>query len=434
MAQSVVRNIVRTVLALVVVALGFGVMGALKSMKKAPPQKERKEQGALVETVAVTATRERVRVDATGTVVPSRQVALSAEVGGRVTWMAPDLVPGGRIAAGKPLMQIDARDYRLAVEQQFAAVDRAKTELELEKGRGKIAEREWELLGRGSAAEPATGGNLALREPQLRTAETAVKAAESGLERARLAVGKTRLSLPFNALVQTRNVDVGQLVTPGTPLATLVGTDEFWVQVLVPVDRLRWIDVPGLRGAKAGSLVRIRQRTLGTPIERTGRVVRLMGDLDPAGRMARVLVAIDDPLGLGLAAKHSPDANGERLPLLVGAYVDVEIDGEELAAVIEVPRDAIRGGNTVYVYESGALAIRQIDVIWRRRDTVLVGSGLQAGDRVVTSPVPGAVAGMKLRIDEPAPTPMPKPAEPPQKQASPAPGKAPAKPAEQATP
>src|SRR5690606_11471235 len=136
--------------------------------------------------------------DATGTVVPARSVALSAEVGGRVTWMTPDLVPGGRIAANKPLLQIDARDYKLAVEQQYAAVDRARTELELERGRRKIAEREWELLGKGSGGD----GNLALREPQMRTAEVAVKAAESGLERARLAVGRTKISLPFNALVQ----------------------------------------------------------------------------------------------------------------------------------------------------------------------------------------------------------------------------------------
>lgn len=403
---NVARTIVRAVLALGVLAAGVGGFNALRAMKKAPPQKVRTEQGILVETVAVATTREQVRVDATGTVVPARSVALSAEVGGRVTWMTPDLIPGGRIPAGKPILQIDARDYRLAVEQQYAAVDRARTELELERGRRKIAEREWELLGRGPAGGEGSGSggdgnNLALREPQLRTAETAVKAAESGLERARLAVGRTRLTLPFNALVQFRNVDVGQLVTPGSPLATLVGTDEFWVQVLVPVDRLRWIHVPGLRGATTGSAVRIRQRTLGAPIERTGRVVRLMGDLDPAGRMARVLVAIDDPLGLGLTTTPSPDARTDQLPLLVGAYVDVEIDGDDLADVIAVPRDAVRGGDTVYVFVDGQLVIRPIDVIWRRRDAMLVGGGLRPGERVIVSPISGAVAGMKLRAEAP---------------------------------
>ncbi len=368
MAGNAVRYTLRVLLVLIVLGAGFGACGALMSMRTPPPHKPRPDVGVLVETVTVRPSRQQVRVDATGAVVPARSVALSAEVAGRVVWMNPELLPGGRIAAGKPLLRIDARDYRLAVQQQYAAVDRARTELELERGRRKIAEREWELLGKGDgpgggAGSGAPGSNLALREPQLRTAEVALKAAESGLERAQLTVGKTNLAVPWNALVQQRQVDVGQLVTPGQPLATLVGTDEFWVQVLVPVDRLRWIQVPGLRGATTGSPVRVRQRTTGAPIERTGRVVRLMGDLDPAGRMARVLVAIDDPLGLGLGTAESAAAApvGARLPLLVGAYVEVEIDGDELASVIEVPRTALRGGDSVHLFVDGKLVIRKVE-------------------------------------------------------------------------
>ncbi|MEZ4403230.1 MAG: efflux RND transporter periplasmic adaptor subunit [Kofleriaceae bacterium] len=404
MATTTTRTIVRAVVGLAVLLAGFAVFNGLKQMRKAPPQQPRVDRGVLVETAAATITREPVHISASGTVVPARSVALSAEVGGRVVWMAKELVPGGRIAAGKPLFRIDARDYRLAVEQQFAAVDRARTELELERGRKKIAQREWELLGASGgvpgtpADEPAaTGGNLALREPQMRSAEVAVKAAESGLQRARLAVGKTGVSVPWNALVQQRSVDIGQLVTPGQPLATLVGTDEFWVQALIPVDRLRWIQVPGLRGATAGSVVKIRQRTMGAPIERTGQVVRLMGDLDPAGRMARVLISVDDPLGLGLTTAAATDAQADRLPLLVGAYVEVEIEGGELTDVIAVPRAALHGGDTVYVDADGHLEMKQLDILWRRADSVLVGAGLAPGDHVVLSPVPGAVAGMKLR-------------------------------------
>jgi RND family efflux transporter MFP subunit len=414
MAGNAVRYTLRAFIVLAVIGLGVGTCRALISMKKSPVKKPRVDSGVLVETIAAVPSKQQVRVGATGAVVPARSVALSAEVAGRVVWMAPELLPGGRIPANRPLLRIDARDYRLAVEQQYALVDRARTELEVERGRRKIAEREWELLGKGSGGAAGagsgsgSGGNLALREPQLRTAEVALKAAESGLERARLTVGKTSVSVPFNALVQGRNVDVGQLVTPGQPLATLIGTDEFWVQVLVPVDRLRWIDVPGMRGATTGSVVRIRQRTSGAGIERTGRVVRLMGDLDPAGRMARVLVAIDDPLGLGLGTAETTAAP-DRLPLLVGAYVEVEIDGDELADVIEVPRDALHGGDTVFVYDDGKLAIRHVDIIWRRPDSVLIGSGLTAGDKIVVSPVPGAVEGMKLRLagDKAASAPAP---------------------------
>ena len=88
------------------------------------------------------------------------------------------------------VVRLDARDYKLAVEQQFAQVDRASTELKLEKARKKVAEKEWELFGpkgkgKGNTVTKGQGTGeaeevVALREPQMRTARTAVKAAESG--------------------------------------------------------------------------------------------------------------------------------------------------------------------------------------------------------------------------------------------------------------
>jgi RND family efflux transporter MFP subunit len=315
------------------------------------------------------------------------------------------------------LLRIDARDYRLALEQQAAQVDRARTELELEHGRKRIAEREWSLMSRsgaaggtaqppaaaegggaGSAAQPPaaaeSGGNLALREPQLRSAQAALKAAESGLEQARLAVGKTGLVVPFNALVQNRTVDIGQLIAPGAPIATLVGTDSFWVQVSIPVGRVSRIDVPGLRGARQGSTARIRQRTGEGVVERNARVVRLLGDLDPAGRMARLLIEIDDPLAL----RGEPEAGA---PLLLGAYVEVVIEGHEMENVVELPREALRDDDTVFLVGKGdKLVVRQVEVVWRQRDHVMVGKGLAAGDRVIVSPLAAPVAGMNIQVAE----------------------------------
>jgi multidrug efflux pump subunit AcrA (membrane-fusion protein) len=400
-----VRTILRVAVVAGVLLLGVVVMVGLVKSKPEAKKVDSGQKAAPVEVATVKLASHKARVPASGVVVPSRQVLLAAEVGGRVVQMHRDLVPGGRLPRGTQLLRIDARDYKLAVDQQYAQVDRAQTELELEKGRKRIAEREWELLGKsptapsggGAAGGGAAGegGNLALREPQLRTAEAAVKAAASGLERARLAVGKAALSVPFNALVQSRSVDIGQLVAPGAPLATLVGTDTFWVQVSVPVGRLAWIDVPGLGGAATGSPAVIRQRTGEGEIVRRGTVIRLLGDLDPAGRMARLLIEIDDPLGLSAGAEQPA------IPLLIGAYVDVEIEGRELVQVAELPREALREGDAVYlVGPEDELEIRPVEVVWRQRDRVLVGKGLAAGDRVVLSPLPAPLARMKLKVVE----------------------------------
>jgi RND family efflux transporter MFP subunit len=360
---------------------------------------ERVVLGELVEVIEVKPDRQKVWVPANGQVLPAQQVAMSSEVGGRVVWMSKKLIPGGRLAAGDTLVRIDPREYSLALEQQAAQVDRARTELQLEQSRKEIAEREWQLMGGGQPAE----GSLAVRDPQMRTAEAALKAARSGLSQAKLSVTKATVRAPFNAMVHSKAVDLGQLVGPQFSLATLVGTDAFWVQVAIPLERLDWIQVPGVDGATEGALVTISQRLGDKTITRQGKVLRLLPDLDPMGRMARILVEIPDPLGLAAGKAAAGDAAAaiaekQELPLLIGSYVTVEIEGKEVDNAIELPRDAVRGGDEVYVMAGdGTLDVRQVSVVWRRPDSVLISAGLAAGDRVVVSPLQAAVKGMKLR-------------------------------------
>ncbi len=419
------KKIARALLPLVALSVGIAVMVGFIATKPKAKKAARIDIGALVETRSVERERRLVKVKTHGTVIASRQVIISPEVNGRVVWMNPELVPGGRFAKGDKIVRVDARDYSLAAAQQYAMVDQASTALEVEKGRKTIAVRECELIGGDDACKK---GSLALRDPQMRTAEVALDSARSGLKRARLNVGRALLKAPFNAMVQARAVDIGQLVGPASRLVTLVGTDSFWVQLSIPIDRLAWIDIPGVRGATKGSRALVYRQVGNERIERTGEVIRLLGDLDPLGRMARVLVEIKDPLGLEVSAKtvvgEGQPAAARGLPLLIGAFVKVEIDGRELDGVVEVPREALRNGDTVYVVANEkialpaalsdvlfwadpadvpalltlqTMAVRDVNVVWRKPESVLVNEGLESGDEIIVSPVPAAIEGMKLR-------------------------------------
>lgn len=406
----------RVVLPLAVVAGGVAILVMLVKTKPEPAVQARVNPGTLVEVMEVDSRPEKVRVDARGTVVPRRRVTLSPEVTGRINWLADQMVPGGRFQQGELIARLDARDYRLAVEQQYANLDKAQTELKLEQSRKKVAEREWQLFGSdrqpsgSDAGSTGAGGGdtdvpegpgdevVALREPQMRSARTAVKAAKSGLDRAQLAVSKTTIRAPFNSMVQDKSVEIGQLVSPGAPVATLVGTDAFWVQVTMPADYLTWMKVPGLAGVEPGqgASATITQELGGEMVTRPGRVVRLLGDVDPTGRMARILVEIDDPLGLEVRPEGAAEPP---LPLLLGSYVRVEIEGEEVQEVIAVPRQALREGARVYVRkDDDTLEIREVTVLWRREDEVLVSKGLKPGDQVIVSPISTPVPGLKLQV------------------------------------
>jgi hypothetical protein len=176
-------------------------------------------------------------------------------------------------------------------------------------------------------------------------------------------------------------------------LGSLVASDAFWVQVSIPVDRLQYIVVPGFNAQEGeGSEVSVWQELGETRVERSGRVLRLYGDLDPVGRMARVSVEIEDPLGLEIPEEE------RGLPLLLGAYVHVDIVGRSMVEVIEIPREALHAGRYVYVFgKESRLEVREVDIAWRREKTLLVRGGLSGGDEIITSRLGSAVAGMRLR-------------------------------------
>ena len=169
----------------------------------------------------------------------------------------------------------------------------------------------------------------------------------------------------------------------------MAGTDAYWVQASIPVDRLGWITVPRKPG-DAAATVRI---LYGEGVERTGSVIKLLGDLEEDGRMARVLVLVKDPLYL-----KTPETN--KPPLLVGEYVKVEIQGRRLENVFRIPRTALRDNGKVWIVDDkGKLIIRNVDVLWRDIQTVLLKDGVQAGERIIVSGLAAPVNGMSVRVE-----------------------------------
>jgi hypothetical protein len=156
----------------------------------------------------------------------------------------------------------------------------------------------------------------------------------------------------------------------------------------MPVDRLNWIMIPRKAG-EPGSKVRIFYRN-GTGL--TGTVIKLMGELEAEGRMARVLVEVKDPLGLTQAEKTRP-------PLLIGEYVRMEIEGRQLQNVYRIPRTALRDNASIWLVSDGdKLEIRSVKTLWRDAQSVLLTEGLQPGERLIVSDLPKPVDGMPLQV------------------------------------
>jgi len=207
--------------------------------------------------------------------------------------------------------------------------------------------------------------------------------------------------------VVSENVDTGQLLSPQTSVARLVGTDEYHVQVSVPVASLRTVRA---RTADApGSEAKIVQRVGQETIERRAEVIRQLPDLDAGGAMARLLLNIDNPLG----------EPGD-LPLLLGSFVDVAIAAQPIDDAIRLPRVALRNGRNVYVMnEQDLLEIRDVQIAWTEPDAVLITGGLEPNERVVISRIATPIPNMLLRTAEQMPEAEPGDPSEPAAQASP---------------
>jgi RND family efflux transporter MFP subunit len=361
----------------------------LVKTKTSPRKKKQPKLVLVVETVTVKKGSHRIIIDADGNVMPEKNVELKPEVSGLIVWKNPNLIPGGIVDEGEVLLRIDKRNYLVAVKQGESALEQAGVLYQIELSRRDIAREEWSMLDVGMV-EDSRAKALALRGPQLKAAMTKVYAASNALERARLDMERTEIKAPFNAVVLDEYVDCGQLVSPQARLAALAGTDSFRVELSMPVAELRNMHWPDRNGA-GGATVRVfHDLGGGETTEFKGKVIRVLGGLGKVGRMARVLVRVEDPLSLR--------GDDRKKRLFAGSYVHCLIEGVTVDDTIELPGTLVREGKRVWVMdEEKKLRFRDVDILRRSSGRVLIGGGLNDGERVVSSHIAVPVPGMTLR-------------------------------------
>jgi len=383
------RRLWRILLPLAVLAIA-GLI-ALAMVLSSPRARSKTPQriATLVEVTPVVFARHPITISAMGSIVAEQQVALQAEVSGKVVSLNPQLEPGGRVRQGEVLVTLEDADYRLELESAASDVAQAEAALQLEQGNQLVAEKEYQLLGETVSEEELA---LMLRRPQLASAEATLAAARARFQRAALEVERTRVRAPFNAVITARSASLGSRVAPGTELATLVGSDSYRIEAAVPSDQLSWLELP--RDTPATENVQIFNRPAwGPDISRVGTLIGIGAQLESEGRMAQALIRLDRPLDRG-------KDGSQPLPLL-GSFVEVEIEGRTLDHAAEIPRSALHDGDQVWVMDSAKhLDIRTVTVAFRLRDTALITHGLEENERLVTTQLAAPVAGMQLRLAE----------------------------------
>ncbi len=340
----------------------------------------------LVEVLHVEPQTVSLRVEAQGSVEPRTESELVAEVAGRIVAVSAQLAEGGSFDEGDVLIEVDPRDYQVALEGARAALARARSSLTHATA---TANRQRSMHEKGIASQARLDEAVHAEA----NAQATVREAKVAVTRAELDLDRTRIRAPFAGRVREKHVDVGRFVNRGVPLARVYSVDFAEVRLPVREADLAHLDLPaGFRPDgepdSGGPAVELSARVAGRVFTWSGRVVRAEAARDPRTRMLNVVARVDHPF----------TPSSERPALPIGIFVDALIEGRRVEGVFELPRTALRRGDEVLlVDENDQLRIRRVGVLRSDRDLAWIESGLESGDRVVVSTLGVASEGMPVR-------------------------------------
>jgi RND family efflux transporter MFP subunit len=387
----------RAGLSLIILAAGAFGMKFMIASKKAQQKQKPVNPGALVEIQSLSEGNVPVIISTHGTVQPHRVLDIAPQVGGIVKFLPDELRIGGYFRKGDLLFEIDPVDYELRLKKMQSLVVKAEFELARIEGQARIARMEWDRMEHDPDEKP---NPLVLYEPQLNNAKAVLESARADVELQELSIRRCQVFAPFNCMVKTERLEEGQLVMAGQAVLNVRGTDVADILIPVTFEDLEWVQVPrlGSTGSSATVLLKSPEHIW----RWHGKIDRSLGEVDPKGRMFRLIVQIRDPYGLGKHNQVSEQRGGVSNRFLAeGLFVDVELHGKTIEHVFKIPTSALRESTHIWIKtDKDELAVRDITILRNQGDDLLVRGDIHEGESLVLTYLQGGVNGMKLRTRE----------------------------------
>jgi len=387
-----IKKLTRILLPVLVLILCLLIARQILESKKKPKPRSFPPPVTSVQAVRLQKQDYRVEISTRGTVRARTQSVLVPEVSGLVVEVSDDFREGGFFEKGDFLLRIDPRNYEAELAIAEAKLIKARQALAEEEGRTRQARRNWERLNQ--EGEPS---DLVLRKPQLASAKADLVMAEAALERKKLDLERTRITAPYAGRVLSKDVDIGQFVSPGARLAVIYAVDYAEIRLPLTDRQLGFVDIPELYRGESG-----QEKIEGPPVTLSariglgrhswkGRIVRAEGAIDSKSRQSFVVAQVENPYG-----KKRPGTP----PLKVGQFVEAKIRGRLLKGVFVIPRNVLREeGSVLVVNEEKKLQRRKVDIIWKDARDVVVRRGLKDGELLSVTPVPYAAGGAPVKVE-----------------------------------
>ncbi len=334
----------------------ISLMGC-KPPEEAENSKEQAVKPMAVEIDTVKTTTFVQTLEFPGVAQPIEMRTVSAEMGGRV--LAAPAEEGDRVEKGDLLLRVDARN--------------SAAQIKLLKSQVSSAQREYNRIKNLAAEGLATPQQVDQIQSQLEQSKL-------GLNQARVGQGMSTVKSPFTGVVAMKMLEVGEYAGPGQPIVQLIDTSTIKLDVTIPESMISFI--------KVGDDVQVKFTAIDKTV--TGKVVRRG-------------VTVTQPTQTFPIEINIPNESGDLMP---GMRARVVIPKLTIADAVVVPRDALLEG----VFQREAMVItdrkddiaqaelRVVEIGESRGNRIVIKSGLQAGDKLITQGHRNVVNGTTVRI------------------------------------
>jgi multidrug efflux pump subunit AcrA (membrane-fusion protein) len=447
------RLVSQLLLPVLIVAIGAGGLVWL-STKDAPPERVAiQPPPLLVETIPLQSSATSFPIQVSGNVVPRREVTLSAEVAGAVTFKGDSIESGRYVRQGTPLIQIDPARFELLVGQLDSELQQVEADIQQlatrEQGTNsliKLAEREAEIATAASTRLKGLALKNAVTDADMEAVERTELQARNVLtvllnqrslmpvqrqrlqaqrnlttlkqQEAQLNLDRTQIVAPFTGLITAVDVEQGNYVQTGDMLLKLEDTSAVDVECSLRMDDLYWLwdshagsDVVGAEESSHGGFVDTANVDVGKLFEIPAVDAEVVGDVAGRqfhwkGRLARYAgrgvnqrtrtvscrVAVSEPVRA--AAGDGPPT------LMRGMYVTVTLNVTPRTRLLSIPTRGVQPNGQVWTVDDGILRGHSVKPAKVLADSVLVradSTDLKPGDRIVTTQLSTPLDGIRVR-------------------------------------
>ena len=363
-------------LPILIIASGIVLSNILITVTAQDAEEKATVPPPIVKVASVTPESYQIIISAWGELQPRETTQLSSIVGGEIVAIHPAFIAGGLVKKGEVLVQIDESDYQADLVQAESTLVSAEANLEQEIALAEVAKEEWADIPEEKVSA------LALRKPQLLSARAQLKAAEASYARAAKNLERCRVKSPYDALVVSRQVGLGQVANQGSVIGEIFNIESAEVQLPIA-----GFDTPFLP-ANFNDLNAKMTISNNSLLTRDVTIDRDLGLINSRTRMSNLIAVIDDPYGIRNGAAS----------VKFGSYVEVTVPGVVVENVVKVDQEVVIDNKVWIVDDNQQLVERDVTILREEQGKVLISAGLQSGEQLVVQVPEYPQDGMQVAI------------------------------------